>query len=449
MQIDEPWLAEQSWFLARDGYVHSNFFTGIDGAERYIVLYHRLFIQAQSVAFRFLGLGVLQARLVSIVAGMVLLGLVVVYARRGLGFSTNMTVAAVATLLLNPVFFLSFKIARPEMLVALFGFASVAATGQATHSARSVLWAVAGGLLAACAMLAHLFGAIFVGAGCLVLLARRRFPESAAFAAAAVLALVPYTLDAAHHWGLFEAQLHGSTARAVTTFSPVSPLLNLLNEHKRIFRTPQIIFPSALFFLSLGLGWRLASPRVRFLAGYTLLLMVALGAIAVPKQARYATCLAPLETLVVVGIMSRLGGLDRWRRQALLAVAVMFAASGAWSDGRDLGGKTRLEPLHRIVAGTIPDGAWCLTPMPLLFNEVARLNLVSTVALRSSVGTEPGGGAVRSFVASRRIQYVVAMHGEPSDTQLQAMEPLELTSEGMTDGTAYRVFKVVYPDAVR
>jgi len=65
------------------------------------------------------------------------------------------------------------------------------ATEQATRSARTVLWAGAAGLLASCAMLSHLNGAIFVGVGCLVLLARRRFPECAAFLVASVFALAP------------------------------------------------------------------------------------------------------------------------------------------------------------------------------------------------------------------------------------------------------------------
>lgn len=361
----------------------------------------------------------------------------------------NATLATVAGLLLQPVFFWTFKIARPEMLVALFGLASVLVTEQATRSSRSLLWAVAAGLLAACAMLAHLYGAIFVGAGGVVLLVRRRFPEAVVFGAAATLALVPYAVDIVRHRDIFEAQFHGKIVKHLTTFSPATPLFSLLNEHKRLFRKPQIIFPSTLFFVCLGLGWRLASPRIRFLAGYTLLLMAALGALAIRKEIHYATCLAPLELLVIVGIMMHLDQLDRWRRQVLLAFAVMFAMSGAWFDGRDLKGKVAFEELHRVVASPIPDGAWCLAPMPLLFNEVTRLHLVATFALPAALGPDPSPDSVRAFITSRRIQYVVSMLDNPGESLLRKMEPLEPVSSGVMEGTDYRVFKVVYPGAAQ
>lgn len=444
MQVDEPWLAEHSYFLSRDGYVHSNFFRGIDRNDEYIVVYHRLFIQAQSRLFQLLGLGLLPARLVSILAGTLLLILVALYARRRLGFGADATLAAVLGLLLIPQYFVAFKIARPEMLVALFGFASFACIEPISPRPRSLLWAAAGGALAGGAMLAHLYGAIFVAAGFIALLARRRFPEGAAFALAALAVLTPYALDVARHRALFDVQFRGRMVSGVTTFSLASPFVNLAAEHKRLFRMPQIIFPSVLFFGSLALGWRYASPRLRFLAGYTLLLMVLLGAIASRKQVHYATYFSALEALIIAGMLSHLPATSGWRRHALLAFAALFVASGLGFNAWDLKGKTRFAELHREVARQIPDGAWCLTSMPLLFNEVTRLNLVSTVALNVSVGTEPDAGAVRSFLASRGIQYVVAMR-EPSDSLLHLMEPLVLVAEGAMERGSYRVFKVVYP----
>jgi 4-amino-4-deoxy-L-arabinose transferase-like glycosyltransferase len=445
MHVDEPWLAEQSYYLSRDGYVHSNFFRGIDRNDEYIVVYHRLFIQAQSRLFQLLGLELLSARLVSILAGTLLLILMALYGRRRLGFGVSTTLAAVLTLLLIPQWFLAFKIARPEMLVALLGFASFVSIERAGPPPRSLLWAAAGGVLAGGAMLSHLYGSIFVAAGFIALLARRRFPEGAAFALAALLALAPYALDVARHRALFDAQFHGQMVSQLTTFSLASPFVNLAKEHQRLFRMPQIIFPSTLFFGSLALGWRYASPRIRFLAGYTLVLMVALGAIAARKEVRYATYLSALEVLIIAGMLSHLPAMSGWRRRALLSLAAIFVVSGLGFNTWDLRGKTRFAALHREVARQIPDGAWCLTPMPLLFNEVLRLNLVSTVALKVAVGPEQDAGAARSFLASRGIQYVVAMRGAPSDSLLHAMEPLTLVSEGAMEGSSYRVFKVAYP----
>lgn len=410
-------------------------------------MYHRLFIQAQSLIFRTLGLGVLPARLASIVAGSLLLALVALHARRGLGFGVNLVLAVLAAILLNPIFFAAFKVARPEMLVALFGFASVIATEQASRAVRPVPWSMVAGLLAGCAMLAHLNGAIFVGAGFLMLLVRRRIPAAAIFALTAMLALTPYGIDIARHWDAFQVQFHGSMAGTLTKFSPATPLLNLLNEHKRLFRSLPIIFSSVLFFLCLGLGWRHAGPRIRFLAGYTVLLMVLLGALAVRKQTHYAVCLVALEMLVVVGIMQHLHTMGGWRRTVLPVSAAAFGISGAWYDVRDFSAREKFsqEALNRTVAASIPDGAWCLVPMPLLFNEVTRLNLVSTYAMSGLLGKEPDPALVRSFLGSRRIEYVVAMKDDPGEALLERMEPLALAAEGSTDGVPYRVYRVLYP----
>ncbi len=291
-------------------------------------------------------------------------------------------------------------------------------------------------------MLSHLYGAIFVAAGVLALLLQRQFRAAVTFGAVALAMLVPYTVDVARHWELFQAQFHGVMAGRVTRFSPVTPLLNLLAEHKRIFRKPSIIFPSALFFAALLLGWRQLTPRLRYMATYVLFLMVALGALATRKEVRYATYFAPFEALIIVGLLPHLADMNGWRKKALAALGATFVVSGAWFNGEELEGKTNYAAVSAAAARQIPDGSWCLAPMPLLFNELPRLNLVSTLALFATDSTQ-----ARAFVASRDIKYVVAIDSEPSERILQSMAPMALIAEGTADRHRYRVFEVSYPPA--
>jgi hypothetical protein len=176
------------------------------------------------------------------------------------------------------------------------------------------------------------------------------------------------------------------------------------------------------------------------MAFYVLFLMVALGALATRKEVRYAAYFAPFEALIIVGLWPHLSAMSRRRKQALLALAAMFVLSGAWFNGEELEGKTNYAAVSAAAAQRIPDGAWCLAPMPLLFNQVPRLNLVSTLALFATDSTQ-----ARSFLASRDIKYVVAIDGEPSDGILQSMAPMALIAEGTADRHRYRVFEVSYP----
>jgi hypothetical protein len=441
IHVDEPWLAEQSYFLARDGYVHSNFFRGVDGGEQYIVLYHRLFILLQSRLFAVFGLSVLTARLASILPGAILLGLVAWYARRDLGLGVAGALGAVAVLLLMPFFTWSFAIARPEMLVAALGFASFMAVERATRPPAAMGWAALAGVLAGGAMLSHLNGSVFIAAGVGALAIRRCVLEALALALCAGLALVPYGVDIVRHRALFELQLHGRMLGGVTTFTMATPLLNLLHEHQRLFRMPEIIFPSVLFFLCVLLGWRRASPALRFTAGYTLLLMVALGALASRKMVHYAAGLAPLWALVIVAVLAQVPQMERRAQRVLQAAAAAMLVSGMWFAVMALKGKTRFEAFHAAVTRDIPDGARCLTPMRLLFNQVERLDLVATTALRATAGPAYRAAEVRGFIASRQVEYVIVLDDDPKPDLLQALGPMAPVSEGSFEGHPYRVYR--------
>jgi hypothetical protein len=98
---DEGYIGEHAFFLARDGYVHSNFFKGISHQEQYLVVYHRLFVAAGSWSIKAFGFSIHALRAVSLVSVVVLMLLLAAYMRHCADGST--TEVALALVLLMSV----------------------------------------------------------------------------------------------------------------------------------------------------------------------------------------------------------------------------------------------------------------------------------------------------------------------------------------------------------
>src|SRR5215467_5197894 len=78
---DEPWIASSGYKLATAGTVGSDLFAGFHGMERHHFVQMPVYALLESVVFRVFGLGVVQMRALSIVFGLVLLGVVYVVGR--------------------------------------------------------------------------------------------------------------------------------------------------------------------------------------------------------------------------------------------------------------------------------------------------------------------------------------------------------------------------------
>ncbi len=379
LHIDEAWIGEQAYFLSRDGYVHSTLFEGFAGNEVRTVVYHRLFVLLGSWCVSLFGWSIGTLRVVPLAAGGLLLALMAHHMRRELGASWRTVALAIAIFLLIPLNFTYIKVFRPEMLMTLCGFAGYWALGRFMQGGRR--WnlpvaAIAGGMAA----LAHPYGAIFPLCGILMLLGGRRWRGAALFAAVAVLPAIPYIIDIATHYELFHRQISNPLVAEKTRFTILTPLLNLLEEHKRLFRKPEIILPTLLFILSLvaGVGregWR------RFHLIYSVLLVMLLGAAAQDKVVRYAIPLLPFFTIAIAvtageWIERPIG--NRFWRAGFALVLVLFIGVGIDGVINDLRAEREHVPeLNAAIAASIPPGTRCLAPMNFIFEQIGRYPIIA------------------------------------------------------------------------
>lgn len=168
---DEPWQASTGWKLATEGVFGSDMFAGLHGMERRYYGYLPIHPMLLAITFGLAGLGLFQARLEAVTMGLLTLLLTWLLGRRL--FGGRIATLAVAILLFVRLTFLTryqlsgillldmARIARYDMVVPVFGLASLHAYLTAARRQHPALYALAGAL-AALAGLSHLYGAFWI-----------------------------------------------------------------------------------------------------------------------------------------------------------------------------------------------------------------------------------------------------------------------------------------------
>jgi hypothetical protein len=397
---DEAWLAERSYFLAKDGVQSSILFKGYLGQDSPLNTAYWLFIVAGGVVFKTLGFGLFIYRLIPILSAIVLLTLLIKYQKIYDNASTNLLLISIIVFLLVTQNFYYFKVARPEMLAAMFGFSSFYCLDAGLR--RPGQWLpFLSGAFAAYAALTHLNGLIFIFTGIIILLWQRKYSWSIFFIFAAMVAFIPLFLEIIKYWDHFQLQLSNPHSYSKTHFTLFTPLINLSREHQRLFRSPDIIFTTLLFLSSLVYGWKLLLKENKILLAYSLLLILFMGLLVNDKTIKPSVLLYPYWVLIIVKVLTGLkkeklkSGEDslihsQWMisiKQKIISYIIpiilfSFTIYGIYFQVKDVLIKEDSKSLNAEIGNYIPEGSWCVAPMNIIFNEIHRLNIVSIYQVR-------------------------------------------------------------------
>jgi 4-amino-4-deoxy-L-arabinose transferase-like glycosyltransferase len=154
---DEPWYTQPAWSFATNGTFAEPMFPGLHGLDISNVAYGRIYEVSVATAFTLFGVGPLQARLISFLAGLVVIGFTYLIGRR----LWNATAGAIAAVVLavSPVFVFQTHDARPEILQLAFTVAALWALLRSEDGHRE-RWLFGAGLLSALAADVHVNGVI-------------------------------------------------------------------------------------------------------------------------------------------------------------------------------------------------------------------------------------------------------------------------------------------------
>ena len=377
--------------LASEGVYGNDLYRGFYHNEEANFEYMPLYPLLLAGSFRLLGPGLVQARLVSILAGLAALLLTYALGRRLADEQTGLLAAAALILLpiavpehgqgslypsALPLLDLA-RVVRFDVLVPVFTLAAlivlVRPGGSITPTA-----AFLSGLLVGLATLTHLYGAFMLPVLLVLLLYREgwgalRKPGPYLLVAGWAAALLPWIIYAGANWDAYRGQMLRHAGR-FDLLDPYFYIDNLLREpwrYLRIFGTFRrpVLFPRPAFWLALvGLvaGGVLTAGRLRRRKDFRLLaLLLPLPALALQmallldfKRYAYLALLLPYAALLGAFGWRELwrwargrAPIYRWLLAGITAAALLEGGVALWNNFQDA---RTTSPLAAVVADIGP-----------------------------------------------------------------------------------------------
>lgn len=304
IHTDDAWIGEFVYWANRDGYVHSELFRGLLHSEVYQEVYHKLFVWQSVLPVRWLGWSIYVLKSISLLYLVGVLGLSWYYLRYLPVANRPRAMSLYFALMLTSSFVAEYCfIFRPETMLMFIGFGSWLALRRALLSGAAGP-AAAAGVLAGLATLTHLNGLIFIVAGGLMLLWRRRWVGAVVFGLTAVVAAASYGIDMLRHhsWELFVEQMFQHPAMDNGSHGLGGRIIYLLKEHQRFFHSPKEIALTLLLLLAAYVLYRRRphTPEFKNLLVYCVLLVLSLDLIVQAKTSKYLLLYMPYMLLLVV-----------------------------------------------------------------------------------------------------------------------------------------------------
>lgn len=375
-------IAAPAWKLATTGVYGNDLYAGFHRAEELNYEYMPLFPLAVAGSFRLLGLGVVSARLVPVLAGLAVLLLTARLGRRVGGDAAGVGAAAALSLLSLGLFSESTglplldlaRVLRYDILVPLFVVAACLALLRGLD-AGALGWIGGAGALLGLATLSHVYGAFALPLLAAVVLSLReeRLRRLLALAGGFFAALVPWLFYVTRDLAAFRGQMTRHEER-LRLLEPAFYLHNLLRERLRYHQWIHddagrlVLLPRPglwLAVLAVGAGtWWLWRRRGERRPGETLLLL-SLPALGLQmalllsfKRYPYVLLVLPFVALHVGLFAARHG-----RRIAVALLVVAAGVEGVLGAVRGLGAARRASPYTEVCARIdrlVPPGATIL-----------------------------------------------------------------------------------------
>jgi 4-amino-4-deoxy-L-arabinose transferase-like glycosyltransferase len=399
---DEGWIVSSAAKLAEDGVFGSELFRGFYGAEDHYYFNLPLHHFAVAASFLAFGVGIGEARLVSVLFGLAALLLTYALGRRVGGPPAAAGAAALLVLLrlnLAPFSGLTLTdlgaIARYDLPAVPYGLGAALLLLRRPESPGMAPVAVAG-LLVGLAALTQFIGAFFAVPFALFLwtaaLPRaRRFLLAGVFIGAVLLPFLPYAVYAAADWDDFRGQARtgeqdaGGVREASDLLTPGYYWRQLIDEPGRYrLATGLGDFPDSLRDAarrpSARIALLLAAPlaavyllsRARGDARYRLLAFALLGLILQlalfesTKRFVYWVVVVPFLCVALADLALAVWGWRPPRRHSALARIVLVLVFGVFlgeglavaaQDARDAGDAASYADLGRRLEAALPNGA--------------------------------------------------------------------------------------------
>jgi hypothetical protein len=390
--IDDAWLGERAFWLAREGVARSELFRDQAGYGERMFVFHKLFALCGAAFIHLFGWSLYVLKSVSLASFLVFLALLWRYGRR----FANPEVATVTALLLlaHGLVGLHVFVYRPEILLMTLGFGAFLLMREFLESGhRGPLLGSA--VLAGLCVLTHLNGVVFLAAGTALLLTRRRPGAAALFAVVSGAVGALYLADAvlAGELPTLVRQLRGDPVLAERFGDVPSRLSGALREHERYFHSRDEIVFSVLILAVVALTARATRLWHSPLVPWTLGLLLPLPLVAPDTQAYYLIPAFPyLALMTAQGLVHGLPRLGRPARVAVLVLLGLHGTNGVVHLGAIIATNEDTASRNAALAARIGHpGATVLAALPFVFNEIEsyRIHGLTYYWIQTDFGRNP------------------------------------------------------------
>ena len=447
--IDDAWIGEHAYWMAKIGHVKSELMHGITNQENRHIVHHKLFTLNGALFISIFGFSLMTIKSVSLLWLGIFLLIFIRYVKKELGSDSAWFAFLLITI--NALVFQYSFVFRPEIMVMTLGFVSYLFIEKSFKQSNNTKLLIFSGLFAGLAAATHLNGLIFMAAGFLLLLWHKRYKATIIFAASTLPAFAIYFYDFTQEFNFnyWIYQINDSPALYKSSILPSSFkfLAKLLNEHLRFFHSPKEISLSLLFLFTLIVNFRKLKSDKNLLK-YLLLLILLLSLIAMHTTSKYILLYLPFISLIIIRSFHDFytnresKEILKWKftnrtayRWSLALLGLFVAVHFSWNVNT---ASEKFNPVkNREFAekhfGKQTDNLNILAPMTFIFNEIDNFNRIQSdlgITELHKAGLPVYGVGLLNLADSLNIDYLVVTDEYRDRFLIDSLKPIDFATYG-------------------
>lgn len=449
--VDDAWIGEHAYWMAHKGFVKSELMHGITNQENRHIVHHKLFTLNGALFINIFGFSLMTIKSVSLLWLGIFLLIFIRYVKKELG--TDSAWFAFLLITINALIFQYSFVYRPEIMVMTLGFVSYLFLEKAMKQIGDIELLIFSGLFAGLAAASHLNGLIFMAAGFLLLIWRKRYKASLIFVASTLPAFALYFYDFTREFNFnyWIYQISDSPALYKSSILPSSFafIAKLLNEHLRFFHSPKEISLSMLFLFMLIVNYRNLKSDSNLLK-YLLLLILLLSLVSMHTTSKYILLYLPFISLIIIRSFHdfytnrKSEEILKWKftnrtayRWSLVLLGLFVVVHFTWNvntaSEKFNPEKNREFALKHF--GQHTNKLNILAPMTFIFNEIGNFNRIQSdlgITEMHKSGLPVYGAGLLNFADSLKLDYLVVTDEFKDRFMIDSLKSTDFATYGYT-----------------
>ncbi|CAN5128103.1 hypothetical protein BH23BAC1_BH23BAC1_29950 [soil metagenome] len=395
IHVDEPWLGEQAYWLAKEGIVKLETMKGIGNFSERMFVYHKFYVILGALLIKAFGWSVYIFKFQTLIIYLLFFLIFYLYHKENSSKITRRYFLIACTLIfVNPITLVFSFTYRPEILVMTLGFLSFFFLNKNIKSGK-IQFAALAGIFSGLAFFTHLNGLIFSVAGFFLLVFFKKYRAVGYFTITSCVVSLFYTYDLwapgnletmvyeFKNYPLFqfgEKQLNSG----ITGFLEAR-LESLFYEHKRYLWSYYVFPLSILFWIALAANFRILKRNFQSLLVYTLILIFSLAFLSSYKAQHYLIYFYPYMALIIaIGILKA----QIFNKKLLMIIYLALFSLQLFYLPYELNKiivrNENVIDKHATVLANVPalQGERILVPWEFIYNELPDYNLVNDLTYK-------------------------------------------------------------------